>query len=75
MIEIIDINSLTQIQYDSLYKSVARALHTLRKFITIESITRHENGKTVLKVKRKGFYYPYVLTMRDGSFMQVAVQI
>lgn len=73
--EVIDINSLTQTQYENLYKSVARALHTLRKFITIESVTRYENGKTVLKVKRKGAFNPYKVVMRDNRFEEIGVII
>ncbi len=75
MQEVIDINSLTQTQYENLYKSAARALHTLRKFITIESVSRCENGKTVLKIKRKGAFYPYKVVMQDNRFEEIGVII
>ena len=75
MQEVIDINRLSQTQYDNLYKSVARALHTLRKFITIESATRFENGKIVFKVKRKGAFNPYEVVMQNNRFEEIGVII
>lgn len=73
--EVIDINRLNQTQYENLYKFVARALCTLRKFITIESAIRYENGKTVYKVKRKGAFNPYKVVMQDNRFIEVGVII
>lgn len=71
----IDLNKLTQTQYDRLYSVLAKACCTLRKNITVESANRQENGETVYRVKRVGAYYPYAVTLNGYRLVHTAVVI
>lgn len=71
----IDINKLTQIQYDRLHNVLAKVCCTHRKNITVESARRQENGDIIYRIKRKGSYYPLSVTLSGSRLVCKAVII
>ena len=51
-----DIQKLTQLEYERLLSSLAGAIHTQRRFITIISVDRVAENIALYRIKRQGAY-------------------
>lgn len=58
------INSLTQVEYERLLKEIAKTVRTQRCFVSVVKAERKDNSRVFYTVKRKGSYYPYLVTER-----------
>ena len=65
---------MTQIEYDKLMNTLARALRTQRRFIELLRSVPLSDGKTAYLVKFRGFYR-YCVTLRGYDFIELARSI
>lgn len=66
-------NNLTQMQYERLLNTLARALHTQRRFVTLCGQIPLDGGKVAYSVKLRGFGYR--VTLCGESVVEVAREV